>query len=68
MADYICEYCGGEMLQVENEFYSCEDCGATAYDDGAGLIFYDPEDSTLNCCIACGNPDYPKCIDSCNVI
>lgn len=66
----VCEYCDLDMAD-RGEYYICNTCGAMAFFISGEWVFTDPEDdddSKPIGCTACGNPDYPDCKWSCNLI
>lgn len=76
---YYCPRCGAEMVKddYDDEYY-CDDCMCYfSITPGQEKFFEDPNtyliqdkdargnDLAPAGCRACGNPNYPNCIDSC---
>lgn len=68
-----CPYCGGIMTHPSHswEVWECTECGQYCEEDGYGNILFEvpgednDEDEGDVGCMACGNPAYPNCKDSC---
>ncbi len=65
--DAMCPKCGSSDYElVEDYLLKCNDCGT---EWKANLTYEDLyENSEEFMCDTCGNPDYPKCRDSCDRI
>ena len=76
---YYCPECGEELVLEDDGDYYCDNCMCyhsispgqeRFYEDPDGYLEYrddEKKESDLPGpgCRACGNPNYPKCIDSC---
>ena len=64
----ICPNCGYEddFEWIDDGELRCENCGTVYHTDLTYEDIYGDAESFM--CDACGNPDYPKCRDSCDRI
>lgn len=62
-------WCNGTSLRdYWDDKIRCADCALMAAESDDSDENYDfDDDSESPACRACGNPDYPKCMDSCRV-
>ena len=68
MDDYVCPKCGDteNITSIGSGALECLSCGAQW--ERSELTYETVYDEPEEGCIACGNPDYPKCKWSCDLI
>lgn len=74
----ICERCGGLMERIDEDTFTCSNCGCSyEYDDKFfGWNFYDPSEygwqaenvNRPQICTGCGSDMYPDCQYSCKLM